>query len=191
MIGRILLVRHPPVAKAWAGRCYGRSDMGWSREGYRMGRDLAERLASEPVTAIVHSGAVRTRRLAEKVAKRTGISSRTDPRWLERDFGTWEGRTWDSIWRETGSLMDKMMTHPASFKPGGGETGTELMARVSNAWGALDKEGLVLVITHGGPIAALRTLFAGHTLDDMARFIPSHGEIITLLERPNGIATTA
>ena len=186
MSRRVLLVRHPPVAKAWAGRCYGRSDMGWSREGYRMACELTEQLVAEPLSGVVHSGAIRTRRLAEMVARRAGIPARMDLRWLERDFGTWEGRTWNSIWRETESLMDKMMTHPDSFRPGGGETGAALMARVEAAWDALGPGFDILVVSHGGPIAALRALLTGHNPKEVAGLIPQHGEIIAIADGPAG-----
>ncbi len=146
-----------------------------------MAGDLARRLAAEPLTAIVHSGAIRTRRLAEMVGKRTGLPIRCDPRWLERDFGSWEGRSWNVIWRETGSLMDRIMTDPTNFRPGGdGETGVELIRRVQRAWDGLDKAGNVLIVAHGGSIAALRTSISGHAPEKMIELVPQHGEVITI-----------
>jgi broad specificity phosphatase PhoE len=180
MKARVLLVRHPPVAKAWAGRCYGRSDMAWSRVGMKMAGELAERLAAEPLAMIVHSGAIRTRRLAEMIGKRSGVSVRSDPRWQERDFGAWEGRSWNAIWRETGSLMDRMITDPAGFRPGGGETGVELMHRVQAAWDDLDATGDTLIVAHGGSIAAIRAHAAGHAPERMIEFVPQHGALVTL-----------
>lgn len=180
MNARVLLVRHPPVAKAWSGRCYGKSDMGWSRKGARMASEITLQLAAEPLTAIVHSGAIRTRRLAEMVGQLTGLPVRSDPRWLERDFGTWEGRSWDAVWRETGSLMDRMMTDPAGFRPGGGETGLELMRRVQSAWDELAPVGDTLVVAHGGSIAALRASISGHPLERMIELVPQHGVVIAI-----------
>jgi alpha-ribazole phosphatase len=179
MSTQVLLVRHPPVAKAWAGRCYGRSDMGWSREGAALARRLATELAAEPFETIVHSGALRTRRLAGMVARLTGRPVHDDPRWLERDFGTWEGRRWDAIWRETGDLMDRMMTHPRDFRPGGGETGLDLARRARAAWDALPRRA-VLVIGHGGPIAAIRTHLAGLPLERMIEAVPPCGAVVRL-----------
>lgn len=180
MSGRVLLVRHPPVATAWSRRCYGQSDMGWSRAGARMARDLTERLATERLSVILHSGAIRTRRLADMVGRRIGLATRCDPRWLERHFGTWEGRRWDAIWRETGSLMDRMMTDPGGFRPGGGETGQDLLDRVAAAWADLDRQGDTLIVAHGGSIAAARTLIQNHPPERMVELVPAHGEIITI-----------
>ncbi|MEN2786603.1 histidine phosphatase family protein [Sphingomonas qilianensis] len=176
----MLLVRHPPVAKAWAGRCYGRSDMGWSRAGAAMAADLAAQLGEQRLEAIVHSGALRTRRLAAMIGARTGAPVQEDGGWLERDFGSWEGRRWQAIWRETGDLMDRMMTDPIGFRPGGGETGEALSARAQAAWQRLPSRGTLLVVAHGGPIAALRCWRAGAALERMIDFVPACGEIVRI-----------
>lgn len=181
MSGALLLLRHPPVAKAWAGRCYGQSDMGWSREGRALAAALVEQLAGEPIDLVVHSGARRARLLADAVARHRRRESRADPRWLERDFGDWEGRRWDAIWHQTGDLMDRLMTDPHGFRPGvTGETGAELSARVQEAWHDLPRGGTVLVVAHGGPIAALRAALAGAPLEHIVRFVPRCGEIVEI-----------
>lgn len=169
----VRLLRHPPVAKAWAGRCYGVSDMGWSREGRAMARSLAAAVRADRV---VHSGLERTRRLAEMLCP----APIEDARWRERDFGAWEGRRWDAIWRESGNAMDGLMTDPDGFRPGGGETGAMLAARVRAAWNALPDVDHVLVIAHGGSIATLRCLLAGAPLTEAVRFIPACGEMVEL-----------
>ncbi|WP_235513171.1 MULTISPECIES: histidine phosphatase family protein [unclassified Sphingomonas] len=174
----VLLLRHPPVALAWKGRCYGRSDMGWSRAGRAMARRIVGELP--PVDAIVHSGALRTSRLAAMVAQAQGVPVSADPRWLERDFGAWEGRGWNAIWRESGAAMDRMMTEAETYRPGGGETGRDVADRVQAAWDALPYVATVLVVAHGGPIATLHTLRAGQPLAGAVDFIPACGEVVTL-----------
>ena len=177
---KILLLRHPPVANAWKGRCYGRSDMGLSRDGHGQAARIAADLAATPIDAIVHSGARRSRLLAEKVARARDVPVITDPRWLERDFGAWEGRSWNAIWRDTGAEMDRMMTEPDRYRPGGGETGRDVANRVQAAWDALPRSGTVLVVAHGGPIATLRALRAGASLERAVDFIPACGALVTL-----------
>lgn len=178
MTRRILLVRHTQVALRWRGRCYGVSDMGLSRAGTAHAATLATTLAALPLTAIVHSGLIRTRMLAERIARTTGLTPTIDPRWRERDFGSWEGRSWHAVWRETGSAMDGMMTDPAGFRPGGGETGQELADRAAQALAALPAHGTILVLTHGGPIASLRARSAGRPLTEAAAFIPPPGTVV-------------
>lgn len=169
---RLILVRHPPVAKAWSGRCYGRSDMSLSRMGQAMLGPMAERLAALRPDTIVHSGMRRTSGLADLLMRRTGLCPIEDHRWRERDFGAWEGRTWNAIHRETGSAMDGMIDAPASFRPGGdGETTCAMIERVSCALAALPVYDRVVVVTHGGPIAALRCLIEGTPLTHIAHGI--------------------
>jgi alpha-ribazole phosphatase len=180
MSRRIVLVRHPPVAEHWSNRCYGQSDIGWSREGRRLARDLARKIAAEQPQTVIHSDLRRTRELAEAVARRCGASVREDRRWRERDFGAWEGRTWLSIWRETGSAMDLMITVPSAFRPGGGETTAELAARATAAWSDLPEDGLIVVIAHGGPIAAIRHGLARSPTAKITDYVPKCGEIVCI-----------
>lgn len=177
MIGRILLVRHPPVARRWDGRCYGSSDMGWSRAGLAMAHALAATLANEHAAIVVHSGLRRTERLARMIVAHADGRLLCDPRWRERDFGAWEGRSWQSIWRETGDLMDRMTTHPTDFRPGGGETTAELFRRAGDAWAELPRRETVIVVAHGGSIAAARARHADRPVSQLVDFIPAPGTV--------------
>ena len=148
-----------------------------------MARAIVDDIGSYGITAVVHSDMRRTRPLAEAVARRAGCPAVADPRWRERDFAAWEGRTWHAIWRETGDQMDRIMTDPGHFRPGGGETGAEVAARSIAAWHVLPRGGVTLVVAHGGPIAALRTWLAGDPLERMVAHIPACGAIVDLGER--------
>ncbi len=178
MIGRVLLLRHPPVARSWVGRCYGQSDMGPSRDGAAMGRLIVADLAMHGITTVVHSDMRRTRPLAQAVARVADCPAIADPRWRERDFASWEGRSWNAIWRETGNEMDRIMTDPNGYHPGGGETGADVTARTVAAWCDLPRGGVTLVVAHGGSIAALRTWLAGDPLERMVAYIPAFGETV-------------
>ncbi len=171
----MILVRHTAVARAWAGRCYGRSDMGLSREGLAAASELAPRLAADHAPRIVlYSGLRRARLLAERVAALAGAKLAEDARWAERDFAAWEGRSWNAIWRATGTAMDGMLDDPEGFRPGGGETTAELAARALAAWRALPDERC-LVVTHGGPIAAVRMALEGKGWRDLPGLVPPTG----------------
>jgi broad specificity phosphatase PhoE len=103
---------------------------------------------------VVHSGLIRTRLLAERIAIVAGCRLEEDTAWRERSFGAWEGLSWNAIYRSTGSAMDGMIDAPDHFRPGGGETTSELARRAALAWDSLPR-GSGIVVTHGGPIAAL------------------------------------
>lgn len=176
----VILVRHPPVARAWTGRCYGLSDMGLSRTGQGMIVTIIDQLAALQPDCIVHSDMRRTRALAVPLARRLGITPVACPLWRERDFGSWEGRSWNSIYRETGNAMDGMLTAPDQFRPGDGETTVELAQRTSKAMEILPRTRCVVVISHGGPIACARVVAEGLALWDLATVIPPAGSIVRL-----------
>ncbi len=178
----VTLVRHPEVAVRWRGRCYGVSDMGLSRAGRAAAAALVRSVAAEAPDVVLWSGLRRTGMVAEPLARRTGAELVADPRWRERDFGTWEGRTWAAIYRETGSAMDGMITDPEGFRPGGGETTGELCRRIANAWRDRPAATKLVILAHGGPIAALRALLAGAPPSRLTDFIPPVGEIIRITD---------
>lgn len=114
------------------------------------------------------------------VARRISVPLRIDARLSERNFGTWEGRTWDDIHAETGEAMMGMLTAPETFRPGGGETTTELSQRVL-AWRCdLPAEIDALVFCHGGPIAVLVGTAKGLAPKEWPQVIPPTGDAVTL-----------
>lgn len=185
MTRQILLVRHTSVAVRWTNRCYGCTDIGLSHAGRQQAAELATRLAAEPITALFHSGLKRAAYLARWLANMKGLVPIEDARWQERNFGAWEGRGWHSIWKETGDAMDGMFTDPAGYRPGGGETTAELSARSTAAYEALPQEGVIVVVSHGGPIAAVRTMLAGVPITDILNYRVGTGSITSLTDEFN------
>jgi len=177
---RILLVRHCEAGPDYQGLCYGQSDVGLSPEGEAHSIRIAEQLAGWPITHLFHSGLRRTCFLAESVASKVGIPAIADTDLRERDFGTWELRPWDEIYAEVGRAMDGLLLDPANYAPPGGETTLALRDRVHRWYRRLPPEGLVVAITHGGPIAALRGALRSLTVDHWPELIPACGSIIEL-----------
>ena len=182
MSGEVLLVRHTEVARYWHGRCYGRRDAGLSRRGALHAVEVAARIAAWRPDAIVHSGLGRAARLARLVAARTGLDAAIDPAWQERDFGTWEGMRWSTIYRATGSAMDGMIDDPDGFRPGGGETTSELADRAMLALARLPA-GRIAVVSHGGPIAAILGRGADQPPREWLALVPAYGSTTPLMDR--------
>lgn len=178
----IRLVRHTEVARGWAGRCYGRSDMGLSRDGAVRARTLAGELTDGRPDVVIHSGLKRARILAARIAALARVPLIEDARWQERDFGAWEGQSWTAIYRATGSAMNGMIDAPDSFRPGGGETTDELAARAAAALAACPP-GRVIVVTHGGPIAALLGTAQGLPPRGWLALVPPLGGHVALERR--------
>lgn len=181
MARRLILVRHPPVAKAWSGRCYGQSDIGLSRAGQAMIPALVDELTALRPDVVIHSGLRRTRALAQPVAARLALSPITLPQWQERHFGAWEGEPWNAIYRATGNAMDGMVDDPDGFRPGEtGETTAELIARIRMALQELPDRERVAIVSHGGPIAVSRMLLAGGSPSGLAAMIIPPGTFIVI-----------
>lgn len=94
----IWLMRHPPVVPAWQDRCYGWS--GVPLAPFNPG-ELILRLPKS-ITRVWHSGLQRTRQIAELVKCSQVV---VDLRLRERNFGTWEGLTWNELYAATGEAM--------------------------------------------------------------------------------------
>ncbi len=173
-------VRHPRVADSYRGVCYGRADVPLGPEGIAESLAIAEHLARRPFRHVVCSGAVRTLVLARRVCDLTGRSLTIEPTLGERDFGSWELRTWDAIYAEVGDAMNGLIDAPETYRPPGGETTHELRDRAMAWYARRPTDGPVLVVAHGGPIAAIRGTLAGRPAREWLDLIPPPGGIVEL-----------
>lgn len=142
-----------------------------------MAKALAAKLVQLSPDVIIHSDRIRTRKIAKQVADILSINAHADHRWRERDFGSWEGRSWNAIYRETGNAMDGMLNDPHGFRPGGGETTAEVEKRSIAAWRDLPPEQNIAVISHGGPIGLVLAKKNNASIHSVANFIPALASI--------------
>jgi len=176
----LILVRHGPVADRYHGLCYGRSDVELSPRGESRSLELADALAAFPVDRIMHSGLRRTHCLARQLGERLGKTALQADALLERDFGRWELRSWADLHREDGQSILKMVSEPAAFRPGGGETTFEMRNRVLEWFRGVPRDGLSVAITHGGPIAALLGTLGDLPVAAWPGLIPRCGECVEI-----------
>ena len=166
-------LRHLETCASAAGLCYGVSDV---PARTAPSAELVDQVLALEPQVVVSSDLQRCRLLAEQVAP-PRAPVQIDARWRERDFGEWEGRSWDDIYRETPSDIEKLMS--ADFAPTGGESLASVRKRVAAALADLPKVHPILIISHGGPIALARLALAGLPLEAAAQYIPATGEIVT------------
>ena len=178
------LVRHTAVASHWAGRCYGQSDVGLSREGRDAARRLAPGIAVLGPRRLTVSPLRRARFLAGLVQRLVPEADiRIEGRLAECHFGAWEGRPWTEIFAESGDAMMGLVQAPETFRAGGdGETTFAMRDRAMD-WlqeVASAQCGPVVAICHGGPIAAIRGTLSGTPVERWPELVPKTGEIVTV-----------
>jgi broad specificity phosphatase PhoE len=143
---------------------------------------LVDKIAALKPSVMIHSDMIRTRALAQSVASRLGISCIAEPLWRERNFGDWEGQTWSAIYQQTGNAMDGMVDDPDHFRPGGGETTSDVMARVRLALTKYIGHTNMVIISHGGPLACAQVIQKSLPITALARNIPPLGSVQLLCE---------
>ncbi len=151
----MLLIRHArPLIEN--GVCYGALDVPADTHATRQAAAaLAQKLPHN--ATIFHSTLQRCEQLAHALqALRPDLLCKPDARLREMDFGAWEGKHWDAIPRtELEAWTDSFFT----YRCGGGENVESFMARVAQAWDAIEEP--CIWVTHAGVIRAVLLLSQG------------------------------
>ena len=170
MIPSLILIRHGEVEPAWKSICYGAMDVPLSEFGIQASIRVADQAcrAFQP-RLVIHSGLRRTEFLASEISKRclADCNLMEDARLRERNYGDWQGKTWDEVYASDPEHFHDLIEKPETYRPPHGETTYELQQRMA-AWlvqiAATSRDGIqapIIAITHSGPIAAA----CGHLLN--------------------------
>lgn len=150
----LLLIRHGETDFNRQLRFQGHVDVPLNETGLAQARRLAERLADEPLDAVVSSDLQRARATAEPLLQRRGASARFDPLWREQAFGVLEGLEVPSVRLSHPDLWAAWSRHDADQAPPGGESNRRFHARVMQALRGLAAAHApakaIVVFTHGG-----------------------------------------
>jgi probable phosphoglycerate mutase len=150
-------LRHGRTPWNLQGRFQGQTDIPLDEVGRAQAVQAARALAALAPDALIASDLQRAVTTAEPLASITGLALRTDERLRETYAGTWEGLTHAEIRDVDGDALDRWATGD-DLRPGGGETRSEVAARVTaavdQALAALPADGLLVVVTHGGAARA-------------------------------------
>jgi alpha-ribazole phosphatase/probable phosphoglycerate mutase len=155
---RLLLVRHAEPADDARGRCYGTLDVDLSAAGRAQCATLSDRLAAEPLVAVVSSPRRRALETAAAIATPHGLAVEAIDDLRELDFGELEGRTYDEIAATRPELYAQWMETPTRVRFPGGEGFEDLQSRVEGTVETLRERhagGTVVAVTHGGPVRAV------------------------------------
>jgi probable phosphoglycerate mutase len=189
----VLLVRHGVTAttgKILPGRAAG---LHLSDEGRLQAESAAKRLRNLPRLAAIYSSPLeRVRETAMPIARARRMPVRIDRGLLECDFGKWTGEKL----RRLAKLpeWDVVQRHPSAFRFPGGESFTELQARITGALARLVAQhpGRVIVaVSHADPIKAAVAHALGMPLDLFQRIVIGTASITAIAYgRTNATALT-
>lgn len=168
----VVLIRHGPVEDG--GNCYGaRVSPPLSAKAPDRIADLRLRLPAS-FSRVVASPATR----CLETARLLGLPEpAVDPRWIERDFGDWEGRPWADVWQEVGDVQDAEGF--AAHTPSGGEAWSAVRDRAGAALDALTATPAqagtapIAVVTHGGVIRCVLSHVLGISIGTSLLFDPA------------------
>ena len=152
------LTRHaqPLIAP---GVCYGQLDVAASPQAsLACAEELVKALPERIV--IITSPLQRCELLALNLrALRPSFLLKTDPRLQEMNFGSWEDRPWADI---DATELSAWTDNFAHYRAGStGESVSQFMARVADAYDALDPATDTLWVTHAGVIRAASLIAQG------------------------------
>jgi len=152
-VTELLLVRHGETDWNAERRWQGHADPPLNERGRAQARELAERLTGERIDALYTSDLCRARQTADEVAARLGLDPVPVADLREVDVGEWSGLTHAEI----------EARWPGAERWQVGETPDAMAERVVAAVRRIADAhpgGRVLIVSHGGPIRAVRAAAA-------------------------------
>ncbi len=154
MSTRICLIRHGETDWNRARRIQGHTNIPLNATGREQAQALAASLADARFAAIYSSDLARARQTAEAVAQRTALHVHFEPSLRERNFGDFQGLTYDELAARYPDAYARFeWREPDAALPGGGESLTAFFNRVMLALTRIAKrhpDADVLVVCHGG-----------------------------------------
>jgi len=183
-IRRVIIVRHGAVEPQWKTICYGAMDVPLCSRWMAESQDLVSSLAKLRPSLILHSGLTRTHWLAERIADRllvNGFAAEQvlpDARLRERNFGQWEGRTWDEVFASDPEHFHDLVMKPETYRPPGGETTRQMQLRMLEWFEQLPPLATIVAISHSGPCASLAGGLLGLPADQWTDWMLGYGEAI-------------
>lgn len=167
----IYLVRHTAVDIP-PGTCYGSSDVPPAKSFEADAELVKMKITEISFDKVFTSPKTRCKTLC----KYLGYRANTDKRLSEMDFGEWEMRRWDEI---TDPSLNVWYNEWIFNKAGGGESFFDLFLRFGEFMDELREKKFkrVLLITHGGILAAARVYFGNSDIKSALEIVPTYGEV--------------
>ncbi|NPV90466.1 MAG: alpha-ribazole phosphatase [Firmicutes bacterium] len=177
----IWMVRHGETEWNHQSRYQGHTDVPLNEVGIIQSRQAAERLASEPITAVYSSDLTRARTTAEIIAASHGLTVRVKKGLRESNYGKWEGMTFKEIKAVYPGAIERWLDNPQGSRPPDGESLWEVreraLAAVDEIRGENPEDSSLVIVTHGGVIAMLLMTYLKEGPEFLRRFFGRNASI--------------
>lgn len=154
MVTTFYLIRHGETEGGEVKRYKGTIDVPLSEKGVKQMERVAEYLRRvTSLKAIYTSNLSRALKSAEIIAEPHSLNPIVVPDLRERNFGLWEGMSFDEIREKYPREFDAWAGNPLKFSPMGGETTLEMQKRVINALDEIIRNHNgehIAIVSHGG-----------------------------------------
>ena len=182
-------IRHGETEWNAAGRLCGRTDVPLSKVGRRQAELLSARLKAIPVVALYSSPASRALETAGIVGEAIGREVITDPRLVELSYGAWEGKTYEESKRANPEIYRAWELDPATVAPPNGESGAQLVERITPLMAELTQKhltGSIVVVCHRTLCRLLACHVMGIPLSEYRKRIPMENAAVNVFETKDG-----
>ncbi|MBZ4653671.1 MAG: pspA 1 [Peptococcaceae bacterium] len=183
MPSRLIFVRHGLTIWNYEFRYQGHTDIELSEEGIAQAQALQKRLSTEKPSAIYSSDLRRAWQTAQIIAEAFGLPVNLLPELREINFGVWEGLTYRDLEKNYPELLKTWLETPDQLVIPGGETFAMVQERALKAVKDIAQQypdDTVIIVTHGGTIAAIICGLQGEHLSSMWKY--KHGNTaVTIL----------
>jgi len=185
MVTTLYLIRHGETVGAEIRRYKGSIDVPLSENGIRQMEELSRYLfnmvtnnsspeagKSNSLSAVYSSGLSRARVSAQIIAAPYSISPLAVDSLRERNFGVWEGMSFDEISERYPKEFDAWAGDPLRFSPMEGESTLEMRDRVIEALDMIISRHIgesIAIVAHGGVNRIILCHLLGSPLENIFR----------------------
>jgi alpha-ribazole phosphatase len=175
---RLFLVRHGELTTSREWRYVGHLDVDLNETGVEQMKKIGDRLQHEQVDVLFSSDLQRTRKSAEIIGGKIGLTPQANPAFREINLGEWEGLTRDEIVAKFPADFEERSQNLPYFRIRNGESFADLRNRVIQQIEiVLDayKGKNIALIAHGGVNRVIITHVLGMDLTNLTRIDQAYG----------------
>lgn len=183
---KLVLVRHGETEWNKLGKFQGQADIALNERGLSQAKETARAAISWRPTSLYSSPLIRTRQVAQEIARVTGLTVATDTRLQELDLGEVEGVSGEQMRTQWPQVHETWRKSPELVTMPGGESLVQLHERTWQAVEAVAKASgeadTIVVVSHNFAIRAICGTLLGMPLSNFHRMY-LHLSSVTTIDR--------